>query len=77
MNRLSVVIPSRLETDRRHGAQGLFLERAIRSILAQPLDANLDVEILVGVDAGAQIPRHWPASGCASSPQPDARRRPR
>jgi glycosyltransferase involved in cell wall biosynthesis len=49
MTKLSVIIPSRLE--RAEG--GLFLERAVASVQGQALQSPLDLELLVGVDAGA------------------------
>jgi hypothetical protein len=52
--RILVVIPSRLE--RAPGGQ-YFLERAIGSITTQKPSRDIAVEIAVGVDPGAEIPR--------------------
>jgi glycosyltransferase involved in cell wall biosynthesis len=56
MAKLSVVIPSRLATYRNGAAAEPFVARAIRSIREQKLDAGIQVEILVGIDTGAQVP---------------------
>jgi hypothetical protein len=50
---LSVLIPSRLA---RNSAGRLFLEAAIDSVRAQTARDQVRVEILVGIDAGAEIP---------------------
>ncbi len=63
MAKLSVVIPSRLKSCERNGAQELFVARAIRSIRAQKPGGGIDIEILVGVDAGATVPATLAGNG--------------
>ena len=54
--RISVVIPSRLQTVPAGGNQRLMLERAISSIRQQTASHAFEFQILVGIDQGAKIP---------------------
>ncbi|TXL75409.1 glycosyltransferase [Vineibacter terrae] len=53
--KVSVVIPSRLQ---RHGDESLWLDRALRSIRGQTGLEGTAIEIIVGLDPGAQPPQH-------------------
>ncbi len=54
MSRLSVIVPSRLQKNpgARPDAGDLYLDRSLMSVVRNARDANLELEILVGLDAG-------------------------
>lgn len=63
MQQISILIPSRLDSVPVSAAQSLshapvrlFVERAIESIRSQTIAGSVNFQIVVGVDAGANIP---------------------
>ena len=58
--RVSVLVPSRLERSPRGG---FFLEHCVRSVRGQTLAAHVDLQILVGIDPGAEVPNELAALG--------------
>ena len=52
--KISVIVPSRLD---KHPKTGQYwLDRAIRSVLEQTVAKDTDIEIIVGIDPGSDIP---------------------
>src|ERR1041385_1071509 len=64
ITRISILIASRLATSSsktlvRHELSGpLLIDKAIASVRAQTISKEVEFEILVGVDAGSNLPPH-------------------
>lgn len=57
---ISVIIPSRLQGITAEEQQRLWLERALESVRKQTVYSQESVEIIVGVDPDAQLPKQIP-----------------
>jgi len=74
VKKLSVVIPSRLGSnpDRTKTSLG-FIERAVQSVRAQSVADRIAIDVLIGVDAGAEIPPHLASTLNVSIVESDGR----
>jgi hypothetical protein len=54
--RVSVIVASRLQPRPGAGSDALWLDRALRSGARQSAAPDLDLEVVVGLDPGAQLP---------------------
>jgi molybdopterin-binding protein len=56
MQKVSILIPSRLGQKKSGAESHLFIDSAIESIRSQTIAGRVNFQIVVGVDAGATIP---------------------
>jgi hypothetical protein len=68
--RVSVIIASRLQPRPDAGPEGLWLDRALRSVRRQTAAAGLDLEVVVGLDPGAALPSRFAGVVAAPAARP-------
>jgi hypothetical protein len=68
--RLSVIVATRLQPQLHAGPEGLWLDRALRSVGRQTVAARLSLEVVAGLDPGVALPGRFSGVVAANAARP-------